>query len=174
MGIKKHKRYTVKEAYELGLNVGDRVFTNASCSEKANNRELEPRRDGFHGTILCVHKGTNEICVKRDDGETGAGCAKSWKIYASNTAGFIEVLESAEVREEGNVLNKGVTTKIMNIFKKEPIKSLRKAGLMDGDDMPTDLGVKYFVAMMLQDPEAAKEFKEKVADPILEENKKKS
>lgn len=67
-----------------------------------------------------------------------------------------------------NPFTKSLTQRLMNIFKSEPEKSLREAGLIDGDDMPTDLGVKYWIAMQLQDKAEADEFKREVADKILE------
>ena len=109
---------------------------------------------------LFLKKGTI-LTLDRDDG--------SLAPYFKDSSGraVAACLFRLEYAPKQPIFKKSLTQKLMNIFKSEPEKSLREAGLIDGDDMPTGLGVRYWIAMQLQDKATAEEFKSKVADKIL-------
>ena len=115
----------------------------------------EGRTDLSHGDILTL---------KKDDNSSNPFfiCKKTLKT-------FYCPLSRLEYLPPHNPIKKSLTEKIMSIFKKEPNKSLIKAGLMGEDEMPTDYGVKCFVAMLLQDKATADRFKSEVADQIISE-----
>lgn len=55
---------------------------------------------------------------------------------------------------------------------KEPKKTFRKIGITGNDDMPTEEGVRIFVAWLLADKEMGNKFYNDVAKPIREEEEK--
>lgn len=67
--------------------------------------------------------------------------------------------------------NNNMTTleKFALVFKSEPEKSFRKAGITNGDDLFTDEGQKIFLSWLLK--KYGGDFKTEVVDPILAEEK---
>lgn len=66
-------------------------------------------------------------------------------------------------------MHSSFTDKMSLMFKSEPEKSYRKAGIINGDDIITDQGAKIFLTWLLK---KNPEFKAEVVDPILSEDTK--
>lgn len=69
--------------------------------------------------------------------------------------------------------NMGLTEKFLSSLKKEPEKSWRKAGITNGDDIPTDEGMKLICTVLLQTNEDIRKEMAKIAKDILEDEKDK-
>ncbi len=66
----------------------------------------------------------------------------------------------------------GLTEKFLSSLKKEPEKSWRKAGITNGDDIPTDEGMKLICTVLLQENEEIRKEMTKIAKDILDDEKK--
>lgn len=66
-----------------------------------------------------------------------------------------------------------ISEKFKLLFTSEPMKSFRKAGITNGDDMLTSEGRDVFLAWLLARKDLGAAFKKEVVDPILAEQKKK-
>lgn len=179
------KKMTIKEAYERGeLRVGRMVRLPSGVEGRITC--IHPEKDIFNvdvGGGKCIHCGSGGrwSCTIRECGYKKIVFLDNMEEKPQTVSEIIfkeregierEIINNAFDRLSFAVyppLNKPLTKKIMNIFKSEPHKSLRKAGLIDDDDMPTDKGIAYFIAWQLQDKDVAKKFKTEVADVILED-----
>jgi len=86
--------------------------------------------------------------------------------------------DADEINESDSLINLN-NNKPMNIKEKlillvtpEPEKSRRKVGITDGDDYPTDEGVKAVISWWLKNSPDAKKFDEEVVKPLTEEIEK--
>lgn len=73
-----------------------------------------------------------------------------------------------ELIDKINLMN--LKEKFVLAITPEPKKSYRKVGITDGDDVPTDEGVRIIIGYLLHNPDKTiKDFKTDVVDPILKE-----
>lgn len=73
------------------------------------------------------------------------------------------------VKQTNNKMN--IKEKFALALTKEPMKSFRKAGITNGDDLLTDDGMKVFLSWLLN-KKFSEEFKTDVVDDMLEDLKK--
>lgn len=66
-----------------------------------------------------------------------------------------------------NLNTMGLTEKFLSSLKKEPEKSRRKAGVTNGDDIPTDEGIKFICTILLQS-DTFDEFKKSLDKAVKE------
>lgn len=110
----------------------------------------------------------NEFC----EGETGV-IVRTYGIYSDvlvdgkgiNTRnGYtnIELISNSTSMQN-------ITEKFTTLFKSEPEKSFRKAGITNGDDLLTEDGQTIFLSYLLK--KNGEDFKKEVVDPILAEEK---
>jgi hypothetical protein len=77
------------------------------------------------------------------------------------------------INNQNNFNKMGLTEKFLSSLKKEPEKSFRKAGITNGDDIPTDEGVKLICTMILQKNEEVRKELIKIAKDISDDEKEK-
>jgi len=89
------------------------------------------------------------------------------------------VYRTSELKLTGQAEINKASSKKMNLKEKlvllvtpEPQKSRRKVGITDGDDYPTDEGMKAIVSWWLKNSEDAKKFDEEVVKPLVKELEK--
>ena len=91
------------------------------------------------------------------------------------TGGMIDYHSCKRVRDEDdnnfNINNMMLTEKFLASLKREPEKSFRKTGITDGDDIPTDEGMKLICTILLQENEAVRKAITKIAKDILDDEK---
>jgi len=75
--------------------------------------------------------------------------------------------EELELVDSKTELMTSLTEKFALVFKSEPEKTFRKAGITNGDDMLTADGQAIFLSFLLKKHGA--DFKKEVVDPMLEE-----
>lgn len=90
------------------------------------------------------------------------GCRKPWSRY--NADKYLRLINKQTIMSS-------LKDKFSLIFKNEPEKSFRKAGITDSSDSLTSEGRDLFLAYLLK--KHGDDFKKEVVDPILaeEENK---
>lgn len=86
---------------------------------------------------------------------------KSAKIYSYDS--FINLFKKETIMSN-------LVGKWKEIGLKEPKKTFRKIGITGNDDMPTEEGIKIFIAWLLADKEMGNKFYNDVAKPIREES----
>jgi hypothetical protein len=153
--------------YKNKIEVGDWVKTNGDgCSEKSFFVEGEigeiqkncffiwqndERWDGSHGRLNPSMKGYKY----------------SWEIDFDNDTAEITIL-----KKFNNLKNKLMSLKeeFILTLTSEPKKSFRKAGVIDGDNLATDEGMRIFITWLLL-KHYADDFKTEVVDDMLKKEK---
>jgi len=132
----------------------------------------------YFGTVYHVSADTDSASIARDDGVGGCGAAipgtpgtRGWLVRRRKDS-----LNSFGGSEgEGTLLLISTNTnkfKDMNLKEKfaiaitpEPYKSMRKVGIINGDNVLTDDGSKIFLSWILK--KHAEEFKTDVVDGLV-------
>lgn len=83
------------------------------------------------------------------------------KVYESD---IVELLKT----NVKNITNMNIKEKFALALTKEPMKTFRKVGITNGDDLLTDDGMKVFLSWLLN-KKFADEFKAEVVDDMLKE-----
>lgn len=92
----------------------------------------------------------------------------SWDTGRSNTYHTTDLeLINNDSSKESNKTMPNLKEKFLLAITAEPMKSFRKAGITNGDDLLTEDGEKVFLSWLLTKNQ--EEFKKEVVDQILEE-----
>jgi hypothetical protein len=149
------------------IKVGDTVITNGYRNTFLLNFDIKGRviktnKDGFYLEVTEIGKYGNWFKEN----------FKPWSISWDNKGAYIHILSSEETKKWSQLIKE----KIMNIKEKfllfltqEPYKSLRKAKIVDDQNMLTDDGATIFLGWLLM--KYADEFKKEVVDKLLKEQK---
>lgn len=126
--------------------------------------------DGIEEFFPCeaVFKGesTNRsdcIVVERMDGVRGSGQNGYWDFYKKNLI-YLELVNKPKSMSN-------LKEKFVNLFLTEPTKSLRKAGVVNGDNQLTTDGQEIFLNWLLQKNQEA--FNTEVVQKILADDEAK-
>jgi hypothetical protein len=156
----------IKEAVGK-IKVGDTVITdgyrNAFLFDfDIKGKVIKINKDGFY--LEVTEAMNNRDCFKEN--------LKPWFINWDNYKADIDILSSEETKKWSQLIKE----KIMNIKEKfllfltqEPYKSLRKAKIVDDQNMLTDDGATIFLGWLLM--KYVDEFKKEVVDKLLQEQK---
>lgn len=131
------ERLTIKKACELGLKVGDRILTNASGYDVCAGAVGQA---GFVGTVRCIHE-SGMICVQRDDGKKGTGCARDWIIRKDNPEAFIIVFAGDKETTNTATNDKTMTNETINNAI-EVKQFIEREGLSDIDRVLLEAGLE--------------------------------
>jgi hypothetical protein len=149
------------------IKVGDRVLTNGyrnTCllDFDIKGKVIKTNKYGFYLEVTEIGKYGNWFKEN----------FKPWFISWDNKEAYIHILSSEETKKWSQLIKE----KIMNIKEKfllfltqEPYKSLRKAKIVDDQNMLTDDGATIFLGWLLM--KYADEFKKEVVDKLLQEQK---
>jgi len=74
-----------------------------------------------------------------------------------------------QINQPNQTIMSNLAEKFVTVFKSEPEKSFRKAGVTNGDDQLTTDGQTVFLSWLLK--KHGNDFKTEVIDPILEDQK---
>lgn len=126
------------------FKVGDRVMQTTDCTNT------------LKGSVypIAMNK-SGELCLEIAPGDFGCTCSGQWKLVESSN----------------NIIMSNLVEKFALAVMTEPNKSLRKAGITNGDNLLTEEGQRVFLSWLLS--KNAAEFKTEVVDPILAEEEKK-
>jgi len=145
------------------ISVGDKVrFT------KGNQPHDDPTREY---TVGCVHE-DEFFLANGEAGVFGISCGEhdtSWKqLFSLMELNGVVVTKNYKQTSSNSM---SLKEKFILTFISEPKKSFRKAGITDGDNMPTDEGMRIYVAWKMHG-EDADAFKAEIVDGLLKEDKK--
>lgn len=93
-----------------------------------------------------------------------------WEVAVGSISQSIRGEDLELITNEGGKMS--VWEKFKLNFLGEPEKTYRKLGITNGDNMPTEDGVKMVIAHLLTDGGISNSFFTKVAKPMLEEQEK--
>jgi len=133
----------------------------------------------FIGEVFSVNE--NKATIRRDDGKIGSG------DYIEGYGTGWEIMKRDGIWDTGGggegtltlISSKSISNKTMNLKEKfvllitpEPEKSRRKSGITDGDDFPTDEGVRAVISWWLKNSPDAIKFDEEIVKPMVKEIEK--
>ncbi len=152
------------------LKVGDHVkIKNKNCGTLIGLAALNSDSDCPVNLNDCVISNI-KVCTTHNE----------FTIIGKNSHTFIFLEQDLELIDNivplinnNNQINMTTLEKFKTAFLKEPQKSLRKLGIINGDDLPTDEGMRMFMGWLLQQTEypLVKKFIDEVVKPMMEEEK---
>ncbi len=149
------------------------------------HQNLASTRNGFHpgDEVRLVYKYNNypHDIELGEEGEIESYNEINYTVrfFGSQNTTYVlkkENLELITSNETNKLEGKPMETLkkfIINVLTKEPMKSFRKSGITDGENIVTDVGAKVFLTWLIShDTEMAKAFKAEVVDEMLKKEEK--
>jgi hypothetical protein len=154
----------IKEAVGK-IKVGDTVITdgyrNAFLFDfYIKGKVIKINKYGFY--LEVTEAMNNRDCFKEN--------LKPWFINWDNYKADIDILSSEETKKWSQLIKEeimNIKEKFLLFLTQEPYKSLRKAKIVDDQNMLTDDGATIFLGWLLM--KYADEFKKEVVDELLQE-----
>lgn len=141
--------------YQIGdlCSVEKEAITKGKCGS-FTTQYLNDNKSYIRVTSLNSHGPSYDILDRNGQAIGACACFKYEHLIPFNSSSFMSTLKE----------------KFVLLTTKEPEKTYRKAGLVDGDNLLNDEGAKIFLTWLLgKNPE----FKTEVADALVEEKEAK-
>lgn len=182
---------TLQEYDTVEFHFADEIIQMTVCSTYLNYTENNDRifeKLGLDKKAFCKKAYGYELedCdwprYMEDDYEAATRCVKALykemvkqstcECEPSEDSAFLYCLHGNYVQHKSLTPNPMANLKdrFLTIFSKEPQKSFRKAGIVDGDNLLTNEGREVFLSWLLNS-KFGEEFKKEVVDELIREQK---
>ncbi len=126
---------------------------------------------GREFTIKCVDSRGCGYVLDNEGGTKGTPCNCGKHNWTTAQKGRnVEIIKSSSSKTVMETIT-SLTSSFVNLFTTEPMKSFKKAGIVDGDNLLTKEGEKVFINWLFSKNQEA--FNTEVVQPILAEKEAK-